>query len=148
MTQPADTTGSAAAGAGSLDSRVLRPLLSMRPWIRFFSTVCFVFAGLTLLGGLLLMTGGALADAFGGRPWLIGLFYIGLALVYFFSGLYLHRAATALGELRVTGRTESAELALVHQFRFWRIMGAVTIVMLLLYVVGIWLFVAHMIATM
>ena len=148
MTQYAGTTNSPAAGAESIDSRILSPLLSMKPWIRLFSTVCFIFAGLTLLGGLGLMAGGALADVLGGRPWLIGLLYIGLALVYFFSGLYLHRAAKALSELKVTGRTESAGLALVHQFRFWRFTGVVTIVMLLLYVIGIWVFVAHMIATM
>ena len=148
MTQYSGTTDNSAAGAEPIDSRILSPLLSMRPWIRFFSTVCFIFAGLALLGGLGLMAGGALADVFGGRPWLIGLLYIGLALVYLFSGRYLHRAAKALSELKVTGRTESGRLALVHQFRFWRFMGVVTIVMLLLYVIGIWVFVAHMIATM
>lgn len=139
MTQPVGMPDSGSPSAGSpLDheARVVRRLLAMKPWIRFFSVVCFVLAGLIVIGSLALAGGGLLTEELGRAGWFIALFYFGIAFVYLFAGLHLHRAATALTDLAATGRAESIELSLVHQFRFWRFMGVIAIVILVLYVIG------------
>jgi len=120
-----------------------------RPWVRFISILTFVTAGFMLLGGLGLLAFsvfgglaardhgwlGAFGSAIGGGA--LALLYIVLALVYLAPGTYLYRYANAIARLGVHANAGALEDALKHQKSFWRFIGIVTVISVVVAVVGI-----------
>jgi len=117
-----------------------------RPWVRFMSIVTFAAAGLMVLVGLGLLlaalagglSNGAAAPGFpagalGGG--LFALVYLAMALFYIAPGLYLARYATAIRLLKVESESLRLEDALKHQKSFWRFVGILTAVGIVLTVV-------------
>jgi hypothetical protein len=106
-----------------------------RPWVRFMSIVTFAAAGLMVLVGIGLLVAslaGGLsngdaafpAGAIGGG--LFAIFYVAMALLYVAPGLFLSRYATAIRLLRTQGEGLHLEDALKHQKSFWRFVGILT----------------------
>ena len=63
------------------------------------------------------------------------LLYIAFALVYLAPGLYLYRYASAITRLKATSDAAALEDALKHQRSFWRYIGMVTVISLVMVVV-------------
>ena len=138
VTHGDDAVGHAGSDAAAGHAaRVVQLLLAMKPWIRFFSVLGFIGCGLLVVGGLIFGTVGTLSEELGIGGALIAILYLGMAVLYLFPSLHLHRCANALSDLAASGRPESIENSLLHQHRFWRFMGVAMIVILCLYVVGL-----------
>ncbi len=119
-----------------------------RPWVRFISIMTFVMAGLMLLLGVVmvslavfggLVAGdrgalGVLGSAIGGG--VMALVYLALACVYIAPGVYLSRYATAIKLLRANCNPGGLEDALEHQRSFWRFVGILTGISLVVGVAG------------
>jgi hypothetical protein len=120
-----------------------------RPWVRFMSIVIFVMSGLMVLMGLVMLLigifGGLAASNTGGLGPLgsaigmgmMALLYLALACVYIAPGVYLSRYANAIQHLKANGTAGALEDALKHQKSFWRFVGILTAVGLVVGVVAV-----------
>lgn len=118
-----------------------------RPWVRFLSVVAFVMAGFMLVvGGAMFAVGifgsmaarsqgdiGPLGSAIGMS--LVSLLYMASAALYIAPGVFLHRYASAIRDLKATSNGAALEGALKHQKSFWRYVGILTVIGLIITVV-------------
>ena len=99
----------------------------MRTWTMLMAVV-MVFAG-DMLGGAKgvpkAMTAG------------ISAFYLVFAIVYGMLGLYLVKYSSAISRLMGDGSSESMEIALQSQQKFWRLAGFLMLLFLIFAVLGI-----------
>lgn len=121
-------------------------LRQTQPWL-------YLMAILMLLGGAMmgLFTammalgmgmGAALSDeslgAEGGAVFLLlGLVYGLMTLLYLALGYFLLRQGMAIGELRAGGGLTSLASVFRYQLRFWRTIGVITLLVMVLYCGGI-----------
>jgi hypothetical protein len=97
----------------------------------FVGSVLMVLSGLFMLA--LAMAGGfgtRNRSAVAGAAWgaFAGFLYLGLACLYIVPGVFLHRFAGALAQLKATGLSSALEDAMRHQKSFWRFVGVMSIV--------------------
>lgn len=115
-----------------------------RPWVRFLSIMVFLGAALMALGGLglaaAMMVGGLGASgartpfgavAGGG---VLGFFYLMMACLYVAPAVFMSRYAGAIKQLKETCSADALEEALKHQKSFWRFMGILTVIGLVIFV--------------
>jgi len=140
--------GSGDAGAATLTPQARQYLDQTRPWIRFMSIMTFLGAGLmALLAFVMLVLGmagglaggdrggfGPLGGAIGGG--LLALLYLSLACVYIAPGLFLSRYAGAIKRLQTSCTAAVLEDALKHQKSFWRFIGILTIIAIIVSVIA------------
>ena len=140
--------GSGDAGAATLTPQARQYLDQARPWIRFMSIMTFLGAGLmALLAFVMLVLGmagglaggdrggfGPLGGAIGGG--LLALLYLSLACVYIAPGLFLSRYAGAIKRLQTSCTAAVLEDALKHQKSFWRFIGILTIIAIIVSVIA------------
>jgi hypothetical protein len=108
-----------------------------RPWVRFISVLVFVGSGFMVIAGLAMLALG-MAGGFAGRDtsavfgaaWgaLVGSVYLLMACLYIAPGVFLHRYAGAIGQLIATGASSDLEDAIKHQRSFWRFVGVLSVV--------------------
>jgi uncharacterized membrane protein YjgN (DUF898 family) len=148
--EPPFGTGPGTGATGGAKVVTLTPLAQQyldqtRPWVRFLSIVTFVSAGLMALVMLLVgMVGGlagggrgaagVLGSAIGGG--LMALLYLALACLYIAPGLYLARYANAIESLKTNQTASVLEDALKHQRSFWRFVGILCAVAIVVGVIG------------
>jgi hypothetical protein len=118
---------------------MLDALRKTRPWVRFLSVLGFLFVGLMILAAVLVVGFGVYHmkdDA--GEGWIavvLGVLYLGFAIIYLFPVRYLSRYASAITDaLQGPSQTEAVERALRNQKSFWKFAGILTVVTILLYV--------------
>jgi hypothetical protein len=129
---PSDTAVMATLTQGAMDY-----LSQTQPWVRFISIVIFVSAGFMALGGCAMMAM-VLAGAMTGRGigrdlgviggFAAGSFYLMLACLYIAPGVFLHRYAVAIKQLKAACTPDALEDALKHQRSFWRFVGILSAV--------------------
>ena len=118
-------------------------LSQARPWIRFLSILVFMGFGFVMLFGFLMAVGGIMLPlddasdtAFGALAGMefvvIGFFYFFLALLYLPPAVFLWQYASAIQSLERNPSSEALEGALKHQRSFWRYMGILCAVCLIL----------------
>ena len=147
-------------GSGSI---ILTPgaqnyLNATGPWIRFFSILMFVGAGFMMLACVMMVllgfVGGISTPGGPVGSWLIpggmGIVFIGPAyflvalLFYIVPAIFLFRCSGAINSLRANRSEMALEEAMRQQRSFWRYLGIMTIVMIIL---AILLFVGTVILT-
>ncbi|MDR1727268.1 MAG: DUF5362 family protein [Acidobacteriota bacterium] len=127
--------------AAALTEEALGHLLKTRPWVRLFGVLAFIGTGCMVLGGLAMFGIGLLAlaapDAFSmqGTPGvsaaplvMMGLLYFAFGFLYIPIGLFLNRYAGGITDLEHDRTAASLENALKNQKSFWRYLGILTIV--------------------
>jgi hypothetical protein len=137
--------GSAATDGGvpiaSLTPLAQQYLDQTRPWVRFMSVMIFASAGLMALVGLVMLLaallGGVPATGDEGptaRAFAAGVAagqafaFVLLAFVYVAPGLYLARYAGAITRLKANATAGGLEDALKHQKSFWRFVGILSVI--------------------
>lgn len=123
-----------------------------RPWVRLMSIVTFAAAVLMVLVGAGMLVFSLVGAAWVSEPSnpfgsavfgsLMALCYVCLALVYVFPGLYLHRYASAIGLLRRNPDALVLQDALEHQKSFWRFVGILTVIGVVVSLLGLVLAIA------
>ena len=91
-------------------------LRQTKPWVRLFSVLMFIGAGLMLLGGVIAMLFGMVGGMRGGGPLgmvgvMVSVLYVGIALVYIFPAIYLWRYASRIANLMQSGNSNDLEAA-------------------------------------
>ena len=138
---------------GLVAEAVISQLAGTKPWVRFFSVLTFIGAGLMLLGGVFMLIAGVAGAAMGssggpGSPSSMGfasggmmvgmaVIYLLLALLYIYPGIKLWKYASRIASLMYTRAEIDLETALNEQRAFWKFAGISVIVMIALYIVAI-----------
>ena len=113
-----------------------RLLDATRPWVRLVGIVLFVTSGFLILGGLAVAIAGAGLGQ--GASLLLGLVYGCMSALYIVPGVYLVRYAKRIREFVTQGqRATQLESALDTQRAFWKFVGVLTVIGLVLTVLGI-----------
>lgn len=144
---PRSVVRDVSGGTGVMSERIVASLRKTRPWVLFMAILGFIFTAFMviasipmILGGSMLL-GGAGADmAAAGFPATglmvgMGVMYLLMAVVSFMASLYLLRYSSAL-KRAVTGLNVSdMESALDAQASFWKLVGILTIVSIVVMIV-------------
>ena len=118
-----------------LTEAALDSLKAAGPWMFFMGIFGFTGCGIMLVSGFaVLISASNIADIpyfWDGKGRLvIGLLYILIAVAAFFISRYLFLAGSKLRALKVSGRTEDLEAALINSGAYWKFSAILTIVFL------------------
>jgi uncharacterized protein involved in cysteine biosynthesis len=122
--------------------------VQMKPWIRFISVLTFICSGLMIIVGLAVALIGTLAGAIAREtPGAMGLGLIGgaflggiymlIGLVYLAPAVFLNRTASAIKRMQTGDPTSALEDVLKNQKSFWRFVGILTLVGIVLGVLAL-----------
>lgn len=145
-TPAANPHGGSNVGGGPVSAAAVQALAATKPWVRFMSVMVFIGAafmvlaaiamGVAAMSGTMMKSSGGAANPFTGPLGLVLIaVYVVLAIVYIFPGVKLWKYASSIAMLIQTGRDEDLVAALNQQRSFWKFMGVLVLVMLVLYVV-------------
>lgn len=132
-------------------------LRQTRPWVLFLAILGLVVTGLMLLGGLVMLAGGAVAATqaassmgpsgpgaagfMGGFMAVMAVMYLVMAVLYLFPIIKLFKYAGAIARLSRSGAVRDLEDALQQQKSFWKFLGIMVLVIFTLYILAIIAFV-------
>ncbi|MFD0894037.1 hypothetical protein KBB96_03155 [Luteolibacter ambystomatis] len=134
-----------ASSGPAVDSEAIRMLQLTRPWVRFCSVIGFIGTGFLILGGLAMLVGGAIAGAstrtsavpFPGFNIVFGLVYLVMAALYVFPSIKLWSYGSAITRLMMSGSSMDLVQALNLQRSFWKFVGIMVCVIMVIYALAI-----------
>lgn len=134
----ADLTRPPATAAAGITPRMIELLSKTRPWVLFIAILGLIATGLLVVAGLgmaamMAVTGGSAQAA--GMGIGMGLLYLLFAVIYFFPCWFLLKYAGAIRKLVDGGGGPAMEEALDRQYAFWRLVGILTVVTMVIYVI-------------
>ena len=146
--RPADATGTEPvsyrthSGELPFSAAALDSLRRTRPWVMFLGILAYVGAGVIVVGSLFMAFGMSMARGARGGPNMSGLgllvaLYLAFAVVYVVVGVYLTRYASCINRVVATRYVTDLEAAMEIQRSFWKFMGILAIVIMVLYCVVI-----------
>lgn len=149
-TPKSNVSGSTIGDAGknaAITVGIVSQLKRTRPWVLLLSVVGFFFTALMGLGTLGIFFGGGAAilgmsgqqmPVNSGLPIIaVGVIYLLMTLLYFFASLYLIRYAGSIKKVINFGGSDNLEAALKSQASFWKLMGILTLIMIVFMLVGL-----------
>lgn len=117
---------------------LLPPLMETKPWVRLCSILGFIFTAFILLGALgILAAGSRVTGPLASMGSGVAVLYILMAVFYFVPSLYLFKYASAIATANETRNTNDITRALGTQKSFWKFVGIVAAISLILMVIGI-----------
>ncbi len=130
---------------GEVAEEVVAILRSTKPWVRFLSVLGFLGLGLLVLGclAILVIPMGPMGSMPIGPRIGASFAYLLMGLVQFPAVLFLSRYASRISRLAGTNAPIDLEDALRAQKSFWKYLGILTLVMMILYlliIVGVLIF--------
>lgn len=143
---PQSTVRDVSGGSGVVTDSIIASLGKTRPWVLFLSILGFVGAAFMALAAIPMLMGSAMignlegAEAelgmFGsGMMIMMGVMYLVMAFIYFMASLYLLRYAGHIKRAVSSLEVVDLEAALAQQASFWKLVGILVLVSLVLVVV-------------
>lgn len=120
--------------AAEVSDEIVEAMRQTRPWVLFLGVLGFISVGLMVLLGFGVMAMGGVKGMPSGA---LGIVYIILGAVYVIPSLYLWRFGSRIGTLVQFRSTTSLRDALVQQKSFWRFVGILSAVLIVVYVLVI-----------
>lgn len=122
-----------AAGESAITPRIRRALADTKPWVMFLAILGFILGGLVALLLLLMVVISLMGGSLQGMLFslMVGL---GPAL-YLFAAYHLLTYGLRIGGFLRGGSVRELESAMVAQKSFWKLVGMVTAIVLVLYLV-------------
>ncbi len=128
--------------SSAVSEAALAHLAGTKPWVRLISVVMFIGAAFILIiaivfavAGTAIMANAKLGAYGAGVTAGIGIAYGIFALLYIYPALKLWKYASRIGDLLHTRDPLALEMALNEQRSFWKFVGVLVLVMLVLYAV-------------
>ena len=147
-TPKSDVSGSTIGNNNSgntITTGIVDQLKRTRPWVFLISIVGFIFTALMAIGtvgiffggGAAMMSGGAMPPGMGGSGLIMGMgaMYLVMTILYFVISFYLLKYAGAIKKFIASGTSQDMEHALKHQASFWKLVGILTLVTIVLMIV-------------
>jgi hypothetical protein len=126
---------------GAVSGAVIDQLRRTQGWARFLGILGFITCGFMILGGIgLALMGSAMGSAMGeskGFGVLMSMVYIVMAAFYFYPSFKLNQYASRIGKMVQQPTEENLVSALDSQRVFWKFVGIIMMVTLILYVLVI-----------
>jgi len=129
------------AGSSEVSQAVMLTLAGTKPWVRFFSVLMFVGAGLLLLVALVMAVAGASIGKASGNPMFSGGMGVGIAviygllsIIYVYPGMKLWKYSNSIRNLLQTSAEVDLIDALNQQRAFWKFIGILFLSLLALYI--------------
>lgn len=120
------------AGDFQVSDNMLESLRATRPWVKFLAIVGFVLCALMALVALAFLGGSSMMKGpMAGFGPVMGVIYLLFVLLYFFPCLYLYKYAGAISRIPEGGQA-AMEDALARQKSFWKFIGILTAIVLVL----------------
>jgi hypothetical protein len=116
---------------------IIAPLLASKPWVRLCSILGFISTGFMILAALSMMFAGASMGLGGAAGVGAGFFYLLFGLLYLMPSLFLFRYASAIAHADESRQPNDIAIALTHQKSFWKFVGILVLISLILMVLGI-----------
>ena len=124
------------AEADGLTRKAKQSLAETRPWVLLFSILAFIGSGFGGLGGIGMFIAGIMQGGAAGVGSLVsGVMFLGGAALYGFAAYHLYSYASHIKLYLRTSSPGDLEQALTSQKSFWKLVGIVTAVFLVLYAV-------------
>ena len=125
--------------AVKVTDQMINSMRSIKLWTKFLSIMGFIGTGfIVLLGIFVLLVGSLLPQAQGAKiPTAMGLLYILCSFIYIIPSLYLFKYSSALGRFLENKRESEMDSAFSHQKSFWKFMGILCVIGMILAIVGI-----------
>ena len=113
------------SGEGAVTPRTRQALAETKPWVTFLSVLGFIIGGLMAIGtvGMLVGMGVVVAAIYGV-----------MAAMYIACSYYLLSYGRRIGDFLRSGRAESLEAAMFAQRTFWKVVGVVVALFVVLWV--------------
>ena len=123
----------------NITESMLFSLKQTKPWTKLISIIGFIYVGFMIIFGI---GGSFMFSRFGSSnsfPSSITLtvIYLLLGILYFFPCLFLFRFSSSIGRLLEGGGAAEMEEALVNQKSFWKFVGILAIISIIMAIVGI-----------
>jgi Na+/melibiose symporter-like transporter len=124
-----------------ITSAMLEALRKTKGWVMLVGIMLFLAAAFTILAALVMIFAGNMLGASNTMPKgatvAMGAFYLVFAVVYGALGFYLVKYSGAISRLIGDASSESMEVALQYQQKFWRLAGFLMLLFLIFAVLGI-----------
>jgi Na+/melibiose symporter-like transporter len=124
-----------------ITNAMLEALRKTKGWVMLVGIMLFLAAAFTVFVALIMVFAGNMLGANNTMPKgvsvAMGAFYLVFAVVYGMLGLYLVKYSSSISRLMVDGSSESMEIALQSQQKFWRLTGFLMLLFLIFAVLGI-----------
>jgi len=131
--------GIAAAPPPAITPAMKEYLQQTKPWVRFMSVLGFIAVALMVLCGFAVMIFSAsMSSRFGpsGVPMaFLGFIYLVLGLIYVFPAIFLYRYADGIKKAITVDLVGGMEDALRSQKSFWRYVGIIALIILIVYAI-------------
>ncbi len=123
----------AQAGGVMVTDSMIDSLRSTKPWTAFLAILGFVGVGfMILLGAAFVILANTFLHQKDGPTPFIGFIYFLLSALYFVPALYLYKYSSSIGNFLKSNGAIDLESALSHQKSFWKFMGIVALVSMVL----------------
>jgi len=121
---------------GEAPNIVTEHLRCTRPWVKFCSLAGYITSGFILI--IAAVTIRKMLGHFSlTHIALLGSFYLILAVLFIIPSLRLSKYERSITHLMISNRIEDLEQAIAHQRIFWRQMGIMILIMLVLYLLTV-----------
>jgi len=130
----------------SVSAGVIHQLKRTKPWVRFFGVMMWIAVALMLLAALAMILGGTAMGTMmqktnPGMPTGfmagMGALYIFIAALYIYPAIKIWKYGTSIGKLVQSGSNFDLEEALNQQRGFWKFVGIMLILVIVMYIIGI-----------
>ena len=122
------------ASGAEVNSLVLGALRGTKGWVRFMAVLGFIACALMLLAAFAMFAAPFVGLRASGLSSGIGLLYLVLTGVYFFLALRLNQYASRIGKFLLAPDGQRLASALDAQRSFWKCLGIMTIIIMVLYI--------------
>lgn len=124
-----------------ITDEMIESLRGTKGWVLLVGIMSLIGAAFMVLGGIGILFSSALMSGAAGGPSAamltgMGVGYIVLAVIYIFPGLFLIKYSSAIGRLLSSGQAQDMEDALNQQRKFWKLIGVLFLIFVVLFVVG------------
>jgi hypothetical protein len=127
---------------GGVSEAAVELLRQTRPWVVLLSVLAFLGSGFMVLISIFVAGAAALGPGMKGVPAFLGLIYLPLGLLYLYPGVKLWSYGSAISRLVASRALPDLEDALSQQKSFWKFSGVASIVVMVVYAIGIVVFIA------
>ncbi len=118
---------------------IRKSLRATRPWTRLLSVLGFIAAGLTVLGGVAMIVGKSFIPV--SETMLpityVGIIYILTSIFYLVPSIWLAKYSSAIAAFLKSGEAIVFGNAMAYQKSFWKFVGVLAVVSIVLTVLGI-----------
>ncbi len=130
--------GDTQAGGIQVTNSMIASMRSTKPWTQFLAIIGFVGVGFMILFGAgFAFFANMLPQQKNSPPAFIGFVYILFSVLYFIPAFYLYKYASSIGNFLKNNGAIDLESALSYQKSFWKFVGILALIGLVLAVLSI-----------